>query len=131
MEAAIRTRLLATAGVTALVSQRVYGGSRPQGGALPDIVIHRVSGAPVYTDDGNSGLSSARIQVDCYGATYAAAKGVAAAVFDSLSAFVGTSGGVTFQNVLLEAERDFREGGSNASEYLFSTQMDFEVWFER
>ena len=131
MEEAIRTHLLATAGVTALVSQRVYCGARPQGGDLPDIVINRISGAPVYTDDGNSGLSSARIQVDCYGATYAAAKGVAGAVFNSLSDFVGTSGGVTFQNILLEAERDFREGGSNASEYLFSTQMDFEVWFER
>lgn len=129
MESAIRTRLLATAGVTALVSQRVYCGARPQGGSQPDIVINRISGAPVYTDDGEAGLSSARIQVDCYGATYAAAKGLARAVQASLSDFVGTSGAVTFQNTLLESERDFREGGSNASEYLFSTQMDFEVWF--
>jgi hypothetical protein len=129
MEAAIRTRLLATAGVTALVSQRVYCGSRPQGGAVPDIVINRVSGAPIYTDDGEAGLTNVRIQVDCYGTTYAAAKGVARAVQVSLSDFIGTAGATTFQNIMLDSERDFREGGSNTSEYLFSTQMDFIIWF--
>ena len=130
MEEAIRTRLLATAGVTALVSQRVYCGSRPQGGTLPDIIINRISGAPVYTDDGESGLATARLEIDCWGETYAAAKNAARAVIASLSAYVGTSGATTFQYVLLDAERDFREGGGNASEYPFRTNLDFIIWFE-
>lgn len=121
--------MLATAGVTALVASRVYCGSRPQGGTVPDIVINRISGAPIYTDDGESGLTNARIQIDCYGATYAAAKGVARAVQVSLSDFLGTSGGTIFERITLDSERDFREGGSNTSEYLFSTQMDFIIWF--
>lgn len=130
MEEDIRTRLLATSGVTTLVSQRIYCGSRPQGGTLPDIIINRVSGAPVYTDDGESGLAEARIEIDCWGTTYGAAKNVARAVIASLSAFFGTVGSTTFQYILLDAERDFREGGGNASEYLFRTNMDFVIWFE-
>ena len=136
MEEAIRARLLATAGLTALVSQRVYCGSRPQGGPLPDIIINRISGAPVYTDDGESGLASARLEIDCWGETYASAKTAARAVIASLSAFFGTVNGdgsppdfaVTFQNILLDAERDFREGGGNAPEYLFRTNLDFIIW---
>jgi hypothetical protein len=130
MEEAIRARLLATAGVTALVSSRVYCGARPQAGALPDIIINRISGAPVYTDDGESGIASARLQIDCWGQTYGSAKNVARAVIASLSAFFGTVGSTTFQYVLLDAERDFREGGSDAAEYPFRTNVDFIVWFE-
>jgi hypothetical protein len=126
----VRARLLDIAGVTALVGQRVYCGSRPQAGALPDIVINRISGAPIYTDDGESGLASARIGIDCWGPTYGSAKLSARAVIAALSAFVGEQSGVVFQNTLLDAGRDFREGGGNAPEYLFRTNLDFIVWFE-
>jgi hypothetical protein len=97
---------------------------------MPSIVINRISGAPVYTDQGESGLSEARLQVDCWGETYTSAKTVARAVIASLSAFVGTVGSTEFQNILLDAERDFREGGSNAAEYLFRTNLDFIIWFK-
>ena len=130
MEEDIRTRLLATSGVTALVGQRVYCGSRPQGAVLPDVIINRISGAPIYTDDGESGLAEARLEIECWGTTYASAKNVARAVIASLSAFFGTVGDTTFQYILLDAERDLREGGANSSEYLFRTQLDFNCWFE-
>lgn len=130
MEEGIIARLLATSGVTALVSARVYPGRRPQASPLPAIDVSSIGGAPIYTDDGESGLASARIEVNCWGETYTSAKTVARAVKASLSAFVGTAGGITFQNVLLDAERDFNESGGNASEYLFRTNLDVIVWFE-
>jgi hypothetical protein len=130
MEEAIRARLLATAGVTALVASRVYCGSRPQGGALPDVIINLASDEPVYTDDGEAGLVNTRLEIDCWGTTYGSAKDTARTVIASLSAFVGTVSGTVFQNILLDAERDLREGGSNASEYLFRTNIDFRVWYE-
>lgn len=130
MEEAIRSRLLATSGVTSLVGSRVYWGSRPQGGTLPDIIIRNISGAPIYTDDGESGLAEARLEIDCYGETFGNAKSVARAVIVSLSAFFGQVGGVTFQYILLDSERDFRDAGINADEYLFRTNMDFIVWYE-
>lgn len=130
MEEDIRTRLLATSGVTALVSSRVYCGSRPQGGVVPDVIINRISGAPIYTDDGESGLAEARLEIECFGTTYASAKNAARAVIASLSAFFGTVGVTTFQYILLDSERDFRESGGNVPEYLFRTQLDFIIWHE-
>jgi hypothetical protein len=130
MEEGIIARLLATSAVTALVAQRVYPGRRPQASALPAIDLNTISGAPTYTNDGESGLASARVEINCWGDSYTSAKLLARAVKTSLSAFVGEAGGITFQNVLLDAERDFSETGGNQAEYLFRTNLDFIVWFE-
>lgn len=130
MEEALIAKLLATGGVTSLVGNRVYPVSRPQASALPAITLATVSNVPVYTNDGEAGIAEVRTQIDCWGVTYGSAKTVARAVKASLSAFFGTVGSVTFQYVLLDGERDSRESGSNAPEYLFRTQLDFRVWFE-
>lgn len=130
MEQAIIARLLGTSGVTSIAGERIFPGARPQASALPAVVFNVVSGAPVYTDDGEAGLAENRIQLDCWAETYTAAKQLSAAVKASLSAFVGASAGVNFQNILLITERDRREGGSNAPEYLFRTMLEFTVWHE-
>ena len=130
MEEGIIGKLLARPEVTALVSTRVSPGRRPQASVLPAIDVNTISGAPVYTDDGESGLASARVEINCWGQTYSSAKLVARAVKASLSAFVGESAGITFQNILLDAERDFSETGSNAAEYLYRTNLDFIVWWK-
>ena len=129
MEGALIAKLLTDSGVSTLVNNRVYPVSRPQASALPAITLATVSNVPVYTNDGEAGIAEVRTQIDCWGSTYGSAKTVARAVKVSLSAFFGTAGGVAFQYVLLDGERDSREGGSNASEYLFRTQLDFRVWF--
>ena len=64
MEAALIAKLLATAGVTALVSTRINWGRRPQGSALPCIVLHRIDGTPDVHHGGRSGLVSSRVQVE-------------------------------------------------------------------
>jgi hypothetical protein len=130
LEEAMIAKLLATAAVTDLVSTRVYPGSVPQASAMPAIVVNRISGTPIYTDDGESGLQTARLELDCWGDTYSSAKTVARAVIAALSGFVGTVDDVEVQNTLLDAERDMREGGGNAAKYLFRTNLDFIVWFK-
>jgi hypothetical protein len=122
--------IIATSAVEALVQQGVYPGRRPQASALPAIDVNTISGAPLYTNDGESGLASARVEINCWGATYTSAKQLARAVKASLSAFVGEAGTITFRNILLDAERDFSETGRNQAEYLFPTNLDFIVWFK-
>lgn len=128
MEEALISKLLADSAVAGLVELRVFPVTRPQASALPSIVLTTISNIPVYTDDGDSGLHEARVQFDCWGQTYADAKLTARAVKSALSAFHGTVDGVEFQNVLILGERDSRESGSNAAEYLFRTMVDFQVW---
>lgn len=123
-------KLLDTSGVTSLVGYRVYPVRRQQSSPLPDITVTTVSGQPVYTSDGESGLSNGRVQIDCWGATYISAKTVAEAVKQALSAFVGSSGAIEFQSVLLESESDLSEGGSNSAEYIFRTTLDFNLWYK-
>ena len=99
--------------------------------ALPAVVLTRISGGPLYADDGEVGLEQARIQVDCWAETYAAAKLLARAVAACLSAFEGTVGATVFQFIELDIEQDLREGGGNAAAYPFRTALDFLVWAER
>jgi hypothetical protein len=130
MEEGIIAKLLATSAIEALVAERVHPGRRPQASALPAIDVNTISGAPIYTNDGEAGLASARVEINCWADNYTSAKLLARAVKASLSAFVGEAGGITFQNVLLDAERDFSETGGNQAEYLFRTNLDLIVWFE-
>jgi hypothetical protein len=131
MEEALIAYLLADSGVAGFVGNRVFPGSLPQKRELPAIVFTRVDGAPLYADDGEVGIEDPRIQIDCYGETYKSAKLTARAVVARLSEFDGTTGGVKFQFVMLDAERDFRESGSNSAEYLYRTNLDFICWNER
>ena len=127
MEEALIAKLLATSGVTALVSTRVYAGARPQALDLPAVVLNLISANPSYSDDGEDGIQEDRIQLDCWAETYSAAKSLSRAVIDALSAFGGTVSGVNFQYIELDLAHDTQEGGSNATDYPFRTSLDFIV----
>lgn len=125
MEAALIAKLLATAGVTALVSTRINWSRRVQGEALPAIVLHRISGTPDVTHAGASGLVVSRVQVDCWGSTYSSAKAVARAVEAAITAQTFTQGAIRFDVILIDAERD--DTDDEAPETLFRTSLDLMV----
>jgi hypothetical protein len=129
VEKGIIAKLLATSGVTSLCSDRIYPGSVPQADPLPAVVVNKISGAPLYTDDGQAGLQSDRVQVDAWAASFLASKTISDAFKAALSGFSGSAGGVTIEFAMIENERDDREGGSNASEYRFRSSVDFIVWY--
>ncbi len=121
--------LLANAPIVAIVGDRVTPLARTQGAALPAIVVQRIGNGPEYADDGEVGIESARVQIDCWAETYGAAKDLSGAVRDALSALADViQGSTTFLYIVLEEERDLREPGGNAPEYLFRVSMDFLVW---
>lgn len=77
MDEALRDLLLQHAPIGAIVQRRVDWGVRPQGDALPAIVLERVIGIPQMNFDGDAGWSRDRIQIECWGRTYKAAKDLA------------------------------------------------------
>lgn len=125
MEEQLIQRLLASDGAIALVSQRVWPARRTQGSALPAIVVHRIDGGRVYHLRGDSGLSAARMQIDCWGDSYASAKRTARAVVAAMSGARWSAAGVRFDGVFIEDESDdtFDEGG----QALFRTRLDLMV----
>jgi hypothetical protein len=125
MEAALIAYLLADTPVTSVVGTRIYPVDRPQGSAFPALTVTRISGGPLYAEDGEVSLDNGRVQVDCWALTYTTAKDLAALVLNRLSAAHSVSG---FRLITLSDERDIREGGSDAAEYPFHVSQDYDVW---
>ena len=130
MEEALIAKLLTDSGVAALVGTRIHPGVRPQGTALPTIVFNMISANPSYSDDGEDGIAEARIQLDCWGATYTDAKKTARAVKTALSGFGGTVNSVRFRYIALDLEHDMQETGADAASYPFRTSLDFIIVFD-
>ena len=128
VDTAIIQALLADVTVVGFVGTGVWPGSKPQAASNPAIVVNWIEGNPVYTNDGDSGLSQSRLEVDCWGDTYSEVKDLAAAVKNVLSGFQGTVAGISIETAEIESERDSREGGSNVDEYLHRTNIDLTVW---
>jgi hypothetical protein len=105
IEEAIYSHLIADAGVSALVSTRVYPLTIPQDIALPAIAYQRISGPRIAAHDGPTGLARARIQVTCQASTYTAAKGLAMEVRQALDGFRGSV--TTEGDELVEVEASF------------------------
>lgn len=130
MEEALIAKLLADGNVAALAGSRIFPGMRPQAAQLPAIVCNMISSNPSYSDDGEDGIAESRMQIDCWGATYSAAKLLARAVKSSLSAFSGTVNAVRFRYITIDLEHDLQETGSDAASYPFRTSIDFIVVYD-
>jgi hypothetical protein len=131
MEEAFTNYLLGASGLTALVGPRITWATRPQASALPSVVLHKITSQPIYSDEGESGLTSARMQIDCWGATYAAAKGVARQVMARLSGGGAsfTQSNFEFQASFAEDEQDSFERGAGGED-LYRVRLDFIIWYK-
>lgn len=117
LEPKIVTLLAGNAGISALVSTRIYPVLIPQDGTLPAVTYQRVSGGQINSTDGFTALENPRIQIDCMATTYAGAKAVAAAVFSAME------GSTTF-DALLISDTDIYEDEVEC----YRVSMDFSVW---
>lgn len=71
IDAAVIALLLASPGVTALVSRRVkpQGAPEVQGSEYPHVTVRTISNIPSHSNLGRVNLWRARVQVDCWGKT--------------------------------------------------------------
>lgn len=128
MEEDLRALMLADAGVAAAVGTRVTWGSRPQGSALPAVVLHIVGGTKAYHLRGEGGPLQPRVQVNCLGGSYLAALQVCRAVQLALSGYAGTVGTTYFQGILQDSEpRDLSDAEGESDERVFGLMIDFIV----
>ena len=127
METDLLALIVASAAVTALVSQRVTWGARPQNVTQPDIALLLVSQVTDYTMAGETALDQSLVQMDIRSSTsMASAQAIRDAVRPVLSGYLGTQGNTTFYGIFLRQVRhrvEQAEGGGMA--YLI--QMDWEI----
>lgn len=127
MEEALRARLLASSGVSALVSTNIVWIERPQGSALPAITLQRITSGREYTYGGASGTSNPIVQVDCWGRSYGEAKAVSRAVISALEPAI-TQGGVRFGPSFVDSNRDMPSEELPGGVKVFRVSLDFRIW---
>lgn len=116
-------------GVASVVNDRVYWAVRPQGGALPDIVLHNIGGPVDYHMGGPSGLKQMRIQIDCWSkVSKLQALSVKRAVEACLSGQQANGNAVEFQGFFIDNAAADIERVGDAGEIIFRERLDFIMW---
>lgn len=129
IEEAIYSYLSGHAGLTALVSNRIYPLVMPQNTILPAVTFSKVSGPRVHAMQKDTGMAYPRFQVSCWGSTYKQAKEVAAQVRAALQDYKGTmggAGGVVVGGVFIQDENDLYEPGTQ----VYHVALDFIIWHD-
>lgn len=84
LASAFRDRLLADAGVSAIVGTRIYWGAVPQSAALPYVRLHVISDPRPEHLKGYQSTRTTRIQASCFAATFGAAKQLGGRIVQAL-----------------------------------------------
>lgn len=113
LEGALFTHLSGFAGLSALVSARVYPRRLPQGATLPAVSFADFAGGTEYKHGGSLGKAETYIQIDAWAQTYISAKAVAEQVRLAMLTFTGTIAGYVIDTAdrlnvadLIDPERD-------------------------
>ena len=98
------TWLNAQSGITTLTGSRIYALILPQNPTLPAITFSLSDNQRDFTFDGEGTLVSTDVQVDCWGDTYEAARGLLAAFLSAIKNYTGAMGSSSISQVELEAD---------------------------
>ena len=130
---ALRTKLVGTAAVAALLGTRVYPDRLPQTTTLPAAVYYGVSGVDEPKLSGLLGQAQQRLQVDAYAETRLAANSLALAIRDAVTSSWGRSswGTVVVNGCVPEGgERyDTQDKGDGSDEPWYITSRDYLIYF--
>ncbi len=117
---------MADATLTTLIVARLYPLILPQDPTVPAITYQVISGHRFHSTDGASGLSTPRIQFDCWAKTYLEAEALFEALRKRLDGFQGLAVSTKVQAAFFESERDDYDDAAR----LYRRSADFFVWYE-
>lgn len=130
IEEALKTYLGTKAGLTALVSTRIYPYERPKSVTdLPMVTYSLVSDVKEHTLTGQFEMESPIYQFTAYGTTLSSAKNVANQLKTALCDYQGTLSGIEVQAVLLMNEFCSLESSEDGRQRVYSIDLEFEVNF--
>ena len=127
--AALRTRLLAVSGVTAITSTVLQGYAKTAT-ALPYIVIHAIGGTPHGYMDNAAAIGEHTLQIDGYAASGTVRDNLSEAIRNAVDGWDGLVGTVSIRRVILDPPAHTVEGLDSGRETpIFRTRIDARVWF--
>jgi hypothetical protein len=126
LEQALFTRLSTHAGLSALVSTRVYPLVAPQNPTLPYVTYQRVASSRVSAMGTDPGVAEALMQIDCWGETYLSALSVATKARLALERWRDGASDPEVLDAFIERDQDVFE--DEAEPPLYRRSMDVRVW---
>ena len=134
IRSALRAHLLDDAAIAAVVGARVYPLKMPQGQTGTSIVYSRISNSGDHHMEGPSGLSSPRMQIDCWSTNPDTAASLADLVKERIDGFRGEIGyggdspsnRVRVQGVFFDSERE----DYDSDVQMYRVSRDYFIWFE-
>lgn len=129
MEEQLIARLLATAGVLALVGTRIKPIERPQGQALPALTVQTIIGGRAYTMGGADGTTASTVQIDAWGSSYQQAKELSREVIEAIEP-PATQDDIDFIKAFVDVARDMPVEDIDGGGKVFRVSMDFIVWWK-
>lgn len=117
--------LSANAGVSAIVSTRIYPLIAPQTAAFPRVVYSSPSGQRAETLTGHS-ASRVRMQIDAYATTYLGAQALA----DAIDAAFDTTAGLLLRPVRLNRIDLYEDALSQGTIGVHHVSSDFSLWIQ-
>lgn len=126
MEESLIQTLIAAPSLSGLLAGRIYWNKRPQGSALPALVLHKISPGKGYTMKGAMRTTDPLVQMDCIGLTYGSVK----AVERGLIAAFGALAAAPFQGAFIEGGRETVEPSDSAGgeSEIQKSSLDVRVW---
>lgn len=109
LEEAIKTKLSASATITAVVSSRIYYMNLPDNATFPAVSFQRVGTARDYTMTDTVQMAEATIQVDSWSQNIYQAVTLGDEVRKVLDGFRGTVGDIKFERFVQQNELDLPE----------------------
>lgn len=123
--------LLADAGISALVGDRVHWRRQPdQVSGFPYVNLTGVSDPDLYHMKGAARLRQTLVQADCWALSYGGAWRLSEALSARLAGFRGTFSGpppVSVSGVFITARRDDDDTSDNLERPLFRVSLDFQI----
>ena len=131
---ALHSYLKGYAGLTVLISTRVYPDTLPQAPAYPAITFQQISEEEVESfTTPNSNMIGATYQFSCWASTRASAQAVAKQLrlaFKNYSGVMGGAGGVTVSGVEKISKTDDIFNDSDGRIIAYRTSIDFQIWYQ-
>lgn len=125
VETVLYDRGVAHAGLSALISTRLYPGVLPQKCTYPAVNYSRIFASRVPAMGADTGLVRARFQFDIWADTYAAARAVAEQVRAAYQRWRNTAGTV-IQDIYFVGEVDLYEDETR----IHHAALDFEIIYQ-
>ncbi len=136
MEEALRSYILALAGMSSAVGNRVDWSLSPQGRPYPSVVLWNISAIEQMNLSAPSGWTRERVQIDSWGTTFKQARNVAdiiapRGVKAGLNGLRATIAGVRFRIFVIDRDASTDEDQAASSGVVHRTRLDLDVWHSK